>query len=81
MAISDIVSESQMPDSITCNSTLWASCIGGATQIDLYHEIIEKSGLKIISQKDNPEYVFLTKGAKGAMRDYGVKSYSVLAQK
>lgn len=81
MVISDIVSETHMPDSITCDSTLWASCIGGAAQIDSYQTMIKKSGLKIISTRDNPQYVFLTKGAKGAMRDYGVKSCSILAEK
>ncbi len=81
MAISDIVSESQMPDSIVCNSNLWASCIGGATQIDKYKSYIEKAGLEISEMRDNPQYHFLTKGAQGAERDYGVKSTSVLAFK
>ena len=31
-AISDIVTEVQLPESIVCNSTLWAACIGGAAQ-------------------------------------------------
>jgi SAM-dependent methyltransferase len=34
MVIADIVTEKQLPESVTCNSTLWAACIGGASQQD-----------------------------------------------
>lgn len=81
MAISDIISEQQLPENIVCDSTLWASCIGGATQVDDYNQLIEKSGLKITSKKDNTEYGFISKGAQGASIDYGVKSASFLANK
>src|SRR5574340_334859 len=30
LAIADIVTEAQLPATISCNSTLWAACIGGA---------------------------------------------------
>lgn len=36
LAISDIVTEVQLPENIVCNSTLWAACIGGAAQQDKY---------------------------------------------
>lgn len=29
MAISDIVTEVNLPENITCDATLWAACIGG----------------------------------------------------
>lgn len=81
MAISDIVTELQMPESITCNSTLWAACIGGAMQKDTYFKLIENSGLKIRQTIQNTQYEFISKSAEGASRDYGVKSISLLAVK
>src|ERR1051325_5163603 len=36
LAISDIVTEKQLPENVVCNSTLWAACIGGAAQQDTY---------------------------------------------
>jgi len=81
MAISDIVTELQMPDSITCNSTLWAACIGGAMREDEYFLLIEKAGLKIRQIVHNPQYEFISKSAQGASQDYGVKSISLLAEK
>ena len=32
LAIADIVTEQQLKDSIICDATLWATCIGGAAQ-------------------------------------------------
>ncbi len=81
MAISDIVTESQMPASITCNSTLWAACIGGAIQENDYYTLIEKAGLKIRETIHNKKYEFISKSAQGASKDYGVKSISLLAEK
>ncbi len=81
MAISDIVTDSQMSDSIVCNSTLWASCIGGAMQKDNYYRAIEAAGMKVVRVVENPQYSFLSKPAKGAGRQYGVKSISLLAEK
>ena len=81
MAISDIVTESHMPASITCSASLWAACIGGAMQEDEYFKAIEKADLKIIKIVQNPEYQFISKSAISASRKYGVKSISVLAEK
>ncbi len=81
MAISDIVTERQMPASITCDATLWAACIGGAMQEDEYFAAIENSGLKITKIIQNPEYQFISKSAISASKKYGVKSISVLAEK
>lgn len=36
LAIADIVTESQLPDSVARNADLWAACIGGAMQEDDY---------------------------------------------
>ena len=32
LALSDIVTEIPLPESVVCNATLWAACIGGAAQ-------------------------------------------------
>jgi len=81
LAISDIVTEIQLSESITCNTNLWAACIGGAMQEDNYKTAIENAGLKVISIQNNKQYQFISKGARGATDDYGVKSISLLAVK
>jgi arsenite methyltransferase len=81
LALSDIVTEAQLPEGITCNATLWAACIGGAMQVDEYVAAIESAGLRVRSVRDNPAYQFTSDSAQGATRKYGVKSVSVLAVK
>lgn len=81
MAIADIVTEQQLPENITCDSTLWASCIGGAGQEDTYKNSIEKSGIEVLFVRNNTAYEFISKSAKGASKQYGVKSVSLLAEK
>ncbi|RWL93723.1 methyltransferase domain-containing protein [Mesorhizobium sp.] len=81
LAISDIVTEIQLPENIVCNSTLWAACIGGAAQQDSYRTLIEGAGLRVETVEDNPAYQFISENAKGASRKYGVKSVSILAVK
>jgi len=81
MAISDIVSEQQLPGNIVCNSTLWASCIGGAAQENNYKTMIENSGMQIVMIKPNSAYGFISKSARGATEQYGVKSISLLASR
>jgi hypothetical protein len=81
MAISDIVTDIQLPETISCNTTLWAACIGGAAQRDNYRAMIEAAGLKVATVEDNPAYQFISDNALGATRKYGVKSVSLLARK
>ncbi|KAB2911550.1 MAG: methyltransferase domain-containing protein [Hyphomicrobiaceae bacterium] len=81
LALSDIVTEVQLPQTIVCNSTLWAACIGGAAQQDGYRGQIEASGLKVVKVEDNPAYQFISDNARGASRKFGVKSISLLALK
>ena len=80
LAISDIVTEVQLPENITCDATLWAACIGGAMQVDAYKQLIEDAGLEIVKVKDNP-YAFISNSAQGATKQYGIKSISILAVK
>ena len=79
LALADIVSEHPLTEAITCNAELWASCIGGATQIDAYLAAIEDAGLKVMKVHDNTAYEFLSKSARGATRTYGINSISLLA--
>ncbi len=81
MAIADIVTEKQLPENVVCNSTLWAACIGGASQQDDYRSAIEKAGIEILLIRNNEAYSFISKSAKGASKEYGVKSVSLCAQK
>jgi ubiquinone/menaquinone biosynthesis C-methylase UbiE len=80
-AISDIVTEVQLPETIVCNSDLWAACIGGAAQEGSYHEMIEAAGMRVETVEDNPQYRFISDNALGATQKYGVKSISLLAMK
>ena len=80
MVIADIVTELQLPENIVCDSTLWASCIGGAGQEDTYKAAIERSGIEVLYVRNNP-YEFISKSARGASKQFGVKSVSIFAQK
>jgi ubiquinone/menaquinone biosynthesis C-methylase UbiE len=81
LALSDIVTETQLSESIVCNSTLWAACIGGAAQQDSYRTAIEAAGLRVAKVEDNPAYQFISDNARSASKKFGVKSVSVLAVK
>jgi ubiquinone/menaquinone biosynthesis C-methylase UbiE len=81
LTISDIVTEMQLPDGITCNTTLWAACIGGAMQQDSYRAAIEAAGLRVEAVQHNPQYQFISDNARGASKKFGVKSISLLAVK
>ncbi len=79
LALADIVTETQLPEGITCDVTLWAACIGGAMQVGDYTSAIEAAGLRLMQVRDNPQYQFISKNAQGATRKYGVKSVSLVA--
>jgi ubiquinone/menaquinone biosynthesis C-methylase UbiE len=81
LAIADIVTEVLLPDSISCNTTLWAACIGGAWQVERYRQAIQDAGLRIVGEQVNDEYRFLSDNAQGATRKFGVKSISLRADK
>lgn len=81
VALSDISSETQMPESIKSNADLWAACIGGAEQVDDYTAIIEMPGFEIAELRNNSQYEFTSDQAQGACQKYGVKSISLVARK
>lgn len=81
LAIADIVTATQLPEGVTCDASLWAACIGGAMQRDLYREAIEGAGFELVELRDNDEYRFVSDRADGATRKYGVTSVSLLARR
>lgn len=81
LAIADIVTDALLPESISCNTTLWAACIGGAWQVGRYKDAIESAGLRITAEQVNDQYRFLSDNAQGATKKFGVKSVSVRADK
>ncbi len=81
LAISDIVTERQLSEGIVCNTDLWASCIGGAAQVDDYRSAIEEAGFRVKDVRENSEYHFLSDQAQGASASYGVKSLSLIAER
>jgi SAM-dependent methyltransferase len=81
LAIADIVTEKPLPESVVCNATLWAACIGGARQEEAYRADIEQAGLRVERWEQNPAYRFITDRAAGAAAKFGVKSVSIHARK
>jgi ubiquinone/menaquinone biosynthesis C-methylase UbiE len=81
LAIADIVTEALLPETISCDATLWAACIGGAWQVDRYRQAIEEAGLRIVAQQVNDQYRFLSRNAQGATKKFGVQSVSLRADK
>lgn len=81
LALSDIVSEAQLPEGIKCNADLWAACIGGAARQDDYGSMIEAAGMRLETVEDNTAYQFISENARGACEKFGVKSVSLLAVK
>ena len=81
LAISDIISEEQMPESIKTDADLWAACIGGAMQIDRYTDMVETAGFDVVELAVNTDYEFVSDQAVNACQKYGVKSISLGARK
>jgi SAM-dependent methyltransferase len=79
LALADIVSARQLPEGVTCDASLWAACIGGAMQSDLYREAIEDAGFEIDEWRENSAYRFVSERADNATQKYGVTSVSLLA--
>ena len=77
LALSDIISEKEMPESIKSNADLWAACIGGAMQIGRYEEAVEAAGFDVLEIRENTEYRFTSESAVNACDKYGVKSISL----
>ena len=81
LAIADIVTDVALPETISCDATLWAACIGGAWQVQDYKQAIKSAGLELVSEQVNDQYRFLSDNAQGATKKFGVKSVSLRADK
>jgi arsenite methyltransferase len=81
LALADIVTETQLPEGVTCDASLWAACIGGAMQRDGYRAAIESAGFEIEAWRENSEYRFVSERADNATQKYGVTSISLLARR
>jgi SAM-dependent methyltransferase len=81
LTLSDIVTEHELPEGVTCDASLWTACIGGAMQRDGYRAAIEAAGFEIITWRENTEYRFVSDRADNATRKYGVTSISLLARR
>jgi hypothetical protein len=81
LAIADIVAETELPETVSCDASLWAACIGGAMQRDSYRAAIEAAGFEIETVRENTGYRFVSERARNATQKYGVKSVSVVARK
>jgi SAM-dependent methyltransferase len=79
LALADIVTGVPLPETVSCDATLWAAGIGGAMQRDAYVEAIEHAGFTVTTMTSNDEYHLLSRSAQNATRDYGVQSVSLLA--
>ncbi|WP_277211916.1 methyltransferase domain-containing protein [Isoptericola croceus] len=79
LAVADIVTERPLTAKIVCNTELWASCIGGAAQEEVYRSAITAAGLRVGEVRAN-DYHFISTRARNASETYGVKSVSVLAR-
>jgi arsenite methyltransferase len=81
LALSDIVTDVPLPETVVCNADLWAACIGGAAQRGDYRTAIELAGLHVESMEENSAYRFISERAQKATAKWGVKSISLLARK
>jgi arsenite methyltransferase len=81
LALADIVTETQLPEGVTCDASLWAARIGGAMQRDGYRASIEAAGFEIEAWRENQEYRFVSDRADNATQKYGVTSISLLARR
>ena len=81
LAIADIVTERQIAARTARQAELWAACIAGASQRELYLEDIAAAGLELQLVQPNPGYRFTSDGAQRTTEKYGAHSISLLALK
>jgi arsenite methyltransferase len=81
LALADIVTERQIAARTACQADLWAACIAGASQSDLYLEDIASAGLVLQVIQPNLSYRFTSERAQRTSARYGAHSVSLLALK
>ena len=77
LALADIVTETQLPEGVTCDASLWAACIGGAMQRDGYRAAIESAGFEIEAWRENPRVPVRVRPCR--QRDAEVRRHQHLA--
>ena len=78
LALADVVTERQIAARTACQADLWAACIAGASQKDLYLEDIAAAGLELKLLQRNPGYRFMSERARRAGHKYGAHSVTLL---
>jgi arsenite methyltransferase len=81
LALADIVTERPIAARTACQADLWAACIAGASQSDLYLEDIASAGLELQVIRANAGYRFASERAQRTSDRYGAQSVSLLALK
>ena len=81
LALADIVTERRIAARTSCQADLWAACIAGASQGDLYLADIAAAGLELHVIRANPDYRFTSERAQRTSHKYGAHSVSMLALK
>jgi len=81
LALADIVTERQIAARTTGQAELWAACIAGASQRELYLADIAAAGLDVQFVQPNPSYRFSSDRAQRTSEKYGAHSISLLALK
>jgi arsenite methyltransferase len=81
LALADIVTERQIAARTACQADLWAACIAGASQADLYLKDLAAAGLEPQLLQGNPGYRFASERAQRTSDKYGAHSISLLAPK
>jgi SAM-dependent methyltransferase len=81
LALADIVTERQIAAQTACQADLWAACIAGASQTDLYREDIAAAGLELEVAQRNTGYRFTSERAQRTSDKYRAFSVSLLAVK
>jgi arsenite methyltransferase len=81
LALADIVTERPIKARTAAQAELWAACIAGASQRELYLEDIAAAGLELQVVQPNPGYRFTSDRAQRTTEKYGAHSISLLALK
>jgi arsenite methyltransferase len=81
LALADIVTDRQVAARTASQAELWAACIAGASQKELYLADIAAAGLELQLVQTNPRYGFTSERAQRTSEKYGAHSISLLALK
>lgn len=79
LALADIVTEREIAARTARQAELWAACIAGASQENLYLADIASAGLELQLVLHNPSYRFTSERAQRTAEKYGASSISLLA--